>query len=120
MAGPVEVLQSGNNEIIYVNFSGAGPEQVEKIVRLASPVIRTRPEASVLTLTEVTAMPVSKLSTRHLEEFMTGNKPYVRAAAVFGLSSVARAILGTLSLFTGRRLNTFSSKKEALSWLASQ
>jgi hypothetical protein len=110
----------GDKEVICVNFSRAGPAEVDLVIEQAIPLIRTRPKGSVYTITDVTGMPIHKLSNRKLEDFVRGNKPYVRAAAVFGLSGVARAILATLKLLTGRELNAFGDRQAAEVWISAQ
>jgi hypothetical protein len=53
-----------------------------------------------------------------LRELTTGNKPYVRAAAIVGLSGIQRVVYIALTQFTGRRLPTFTTALEAKDHLA--
>jgi hypothetical protein len=113
----VKVIRFNSIDVVHINFSHARPEDLESVIAEAIPFVRSRPLNSVYTLTEATGVAISKLSNRKLQEFMEGNKPYVKAAAIFGLSSLGLAVLATLKLITGRAINAFATKDEALRWL---
>jgi hypothetical protein len=72
-----------------------------------------------LTLTDITEVAVRDASTSHLVAFMKENRPYVKAAAATGASDLARAILASVRILTGRQLNLFKTRQDALDWLVS-
>jgi hypothetical protein len=74
----------------------------------------------VLTLTDASDIKVSTLVNQRVSEFMTANKPYVRAAAVIGVSGLASAVLATLRIVTGRQIASFGGREAALRWLVEQ
>jgi hypothetical protein len=55
--------------------------------------------------------------TQALKEYTHQNKPYVRAAAVVGMSGLMQVILHAIIVFTRRRFATFDSLDEAKDWL---
>ena len=116
----VKVIRYNSIDVVHINFSHALPEDLDGVIAEAIPYVRSRPANSVYTLTEATGVAISKLSNRKLQEFMEGNRPYVKAAAIFGLTSLGLAVLATLKLITGRAINAFATKDEALRWLESQ
>jgi hypothetical protein len=89
------------------------------VIAKSTPLIRGAEKASVLTLTDATNVVVKDVHTNELVEFVKGNKPYVKGAAVVGVSDLAGAILATTRILTGRQLKSFNSRLEALDWLVS-
>jgi hypothetical protein len=119
-ASRVQVLERSGREIVCIDFSRATPGDITATTAAAIPLIRTRPPGTVLTLTDATDIKISDLANRQIGEFMAGNKPYVRAAAVIGVSGLASAILATLRIVTGRQIATFADRETALRWLVEQ
>ena len=50
-------------------------------------------------------------------DFINGNRLYVVAGAVIGLSGLQRILYNGLMKLTGRDIRTFESKNEAIEWL---
>ena len=48
------------------------------------------------------------------------NRPIVRAAAIVSNSSLHRAAIGMIALFSRRMLEVFDSRAQVLDWLAAQ
>jgi len=111
------LIRQGDSEIVFIDFARAKSAELTQAIADATPLIRTRPEGTVLTLTDATEIGISKLTNAQIVEFVKGNKPYVKAAAVFGVSGLAAAILSTVRLLTGRELAAFTSREAALEWL---
>ncbi len=114
------VINEKGCRIVFISFARGTNADVAKVIEEATPLIRTRPEKSVLTLTDATEIGISKMANQQITQFLDGNKPYVKAAAVYGVSGLATAILATIRLITGRDLATFGSREEALEWLVSR
>ena len=49
--------------------------------------------------------------------FIEGNKPYIKASAVYGLNGL-QFIFNALLRITNRHINSFNSEIEAKDWLA--
>jgi len=84
----------------------------------ARKIVRSRPMASVLTLTWVAGSSFNKEVAAQLKELANGNRPYVRAGAVVGLSGLQHALFVAVAQFSGRRLATFRDIEQAKDWLA--
>jgi hypothetical protein len=81
-------------------------------------VIAQEPPNTVLTLNDVTGTSFDKESVAALQAKVAANAPYVRKAAVIGISGLQRLIYESVQAFSKRRLPLFESRLEALSWLA--
>ncbi len=111
------VIREMGLDIVFIDFARGKDDQIAKAIAEATPLIRERPEGSVLTLTDATEIGISKLANQEIVEFVKGNKPFVKAAAIFGVSGLAAAILATVRVLSGRELAAFASREKALEWL---
>jgi hypothetical protein len=75
---------------------------------------------SVLTLNDVTGTTFDKESVAVLQVKVAGNAPYVRRAAVVGISGLHRLIYEGVQAFSKRRIPHFETREEALSWLVQE
>jgi hypothetical protein len=117
--GPERVtfLQHGGKQVLLIDFSNVSAKDVSKIIADARPIIRQSELHSLLTLSDMTNVPVGDVSVGDLVTFVRDNKPYVKASAITGVSSLAKAILATTCLLTGRQIMSFESRQQALDWL---
>ncbi|NOG47469.1 MAG: hypothetical protein HND50_19680 [Calditrichaeota bacterium] len=83
-------------------------------------IVRTKPEKSVLALTNVFETEYDKDVIKTMHEFVSHNEPYVKASALIGLNSYYQIIFKGILTLTGREINTFDDEQEALEWLVKQ
>lgn len=114
----VTFIKHNGKELLSLDFSNCKPAEVFLVIDEAKQVIRTRPENSVLTLTDVTSMRFDDRVTQQMKEFTVHNKPYVKAAAVVGVEGVKKIILNAVMLFSKRKFHTFDTIESAKNWLA--
>lgn len=113
----VQFIKHGGKEILFLNFSGCKPHEALPIIEEAKKAIRTRPEQSVLTLTDVTDMRFNEQVTAQMKEFTAHNKPYVKAAAVVGVVGIKKILFEAVMLFSKRKLHAFDAVGQAKDWL---
>jgi len=116
-ADRVAFIRHGNREILFINFSDCKPHEVLPVIDQAKKVIRTRPESTVLTLTDVTNTRFDDKVSAELKAFTAHNKPYVKAAAVIGVTGLKKIILEGVMLFSKRKLHAFETMEHAKNWL---
>lgn len=83
-------------------------------------VIAREQLGSVLTLNDVTGTTFDKESVAVLQSKVAANAPYVKRAAVIGISGLQRLIYEGVQAFSKRRIPHFETREEALSWLVEQ
>lgn len=114
-------LEHRGTRICLLDFSGITDTDAGlAAIAEARATIRAEPAASVLTLTHVTGATFNRAIVAALKELAGGNKPYVRAGAVVGLTGLQRAVYIAVMQFTGRRLPTFPDLESAKDWLVRQ
>ena len=113
----VEFIKHNGKEILFLDFSNCKPGDVFVIIEEAKRTIRTRPENTVLTLTDVTNMRFDEQVSEQMKSFTAHNKPYVKAAAVVGVEGIKKIVLNAVMLFSKRKFHTFDNRESAKAWL---
>lgn len=113
----IQFIEHNGKKILYIDFSNTAPDELIGLTTAAKKVIGAQPEKSLLTLTNVTNARFNKDVTAVMKEYTNHNKPFVKAAALVGLSSLQQVILNAIIVFTGRKFSAFSDLEKAKDWL---
>jgi hypothetical protein len=108
-----------DKQILLLDFSGT-PEEILPAIKEARMMVATQPHNSVLTLTDVSDSQFNNDVRESLKALTLHNKPYVKAAAVVGVTGLKKVLLSVVMKFSGRNLVTFNSLDEAKNWLVVQ
>ena len=117
MEDKVRFIQHEGKKILHLDFSRSRAEDVLVTISTAKKVIAMQPERSLLTLTDVTDARFNDAVAQELKAFTAHNRPYVRAAAVVGVTGLKRIIFEAVIAFSGRKLSTFDNLEKAKQWL---
>jgi hypothetical protein len=105
--------------IFFMDFSNLKTEQeIRDLVTESARYIRSQPRDSVLTLTHIKDMHFSNNIKDMFKDFISGNKPFVKAGAVVGLNGLQQIIYNGLMKLTGRNIKSCQSLDDAKDWLA--
>ncbi len=116
-----EIISYNGKSIYYMDFTDLKDEKVIKqIIIKSAEFIRSQPEGSVLSLTNLQGMHFNSTIKDLFSKFITGNKPYIKASAVVGLSGLQRIIYNGVMKITGRNIRSFDNINVAKDWLRSQ
>src|SRR5574337_1153739 len=111
--GRVSFITYGGKEILFLDFSNISVDELLKAVEEAKRVVAARPANSLLTLTDVTNARFNEEVNQKMKDFTAHNKPYVRAAAVVGITGLKKIIFDAVMLFSQRKLHSFETIEEA-------
>ena len=114
----VSFLGEDDNKILFINFAGCMPSEAIKVMEEAMKVIAQQPFYSVRTLTDVSGARYNREAVVKLKQFVSHNKPYVKAGAVVGLSPLQKIVLEAVSRVSQREFKVFSNAEEAKTWLS--
>jgi len=104
--------------IFYMDFSNLRDVvEIKSVVAESIRYIRSQPPATVLTLTNISGMHFNNEIKDLFNDFIKGDKPYVKAGAVIGVAGLQQFIYNTLMKVTGRDIKAFSTIEEAKNWL---
>jgi hypothetical protein len=107
-------------KFLYIDLSKGTVEEGLAVIAKAKGIIRSQPEKSVLVFTDVTDARFNPEVTDALKEYVAGNKPYVVASAVIGVTGLKQILVNAIMKFSGRKLVMFNTKEQSLDWLVEQ
>jgi len=112
----IEEFVRGGKHFIYIDFSNlVTNEEIIKMTERAGPVIRSRPEKSVFTITNFDGLRFDKESKQFIIPYTEANKPYVIAGAIVGMDGLKKVMANTIFSVSGRKdLIILNSKEEAI------
>jgi hypothetical protein len=116
----VKTIEVKDKKIIVIDLSGMELRELVAVVTEAKDLIRSQPPGSVLTLTDFTDAQATPAVTRVLKEFAYGNRPFVKAAALVGVTGVMKSIYVAVMIFSSRKIPVFSDREKAVKWLLEQ
>ena len=99
----VSFIKHKGVQILYENFENGKPEDIIPSIEKAKTVIRSQPPKSVLALVNVKDAKFDMSVTSALKEFVKGNEPYIKCAAVYGVEGLKEVIFRSILTFTGRK-----------------
>ena len=115
--GRVRFIEHRGRRVLFINYSHCDVAMLKAVAEEGHRAIAREAPNSVLTLNDVTGTTFDKESVAVLQAKVAANAPYVRRAAVIGISGLQRLIYEGVQAFTKRRLHLFESRQEALDWL---
>jgi hypothetical protein len=116
-----EIITYKGKTVIYLDFTNMrDKEEIMKLEREGSDLIRSHPLNSIYTLTNMEGMFFNNELKKWFEEIVKANAPHVRAGAVIGMTGLISIMYNAFISVTGRAIKSFKSREEALEYLASK
>ncbi len=113
----VKFIRHQEKEILFLDFSNSGIEEVLKTIEDAKRVMRARPEQSLLTLTDVTNARFNEAVGDGMKQLTDHNRNSVKASAVVGVTGLQKIIFGAIVAFSKRNIESFDDVEQAKQWL---
>ncbi len=110
-------IRHAGKDVFVLDFRNKKPDEALVLIEECARQVRNRPEGSVLTLTLVSGGTFSQDVLNALKELTRGNAPYVRTAALVGITGLYKVALQGVSLFSKRQFFMFDCMDEALDFL---
>ncbi len=104
--------------IFVMDFSNlSNATEIREVISESSSFIRSQPRNSLLTMTNLNGMYFNNEVRDIFNNFLQGNKPYVKRSSVVGLSGLQQILYNGLMKITGRDVKSFPSESGAKEWL---
>ncbi len=117
----VRYIKYKDKKVLYIDFSNANKkDEMIKIMKEAQKEIFASPPDSLLTISNFADCVVDYSLTYELKQYISQNKPYIKAAAILGIGGIKRVILNTVMQITQRKFYVFNNLKDALEWIIKQ
>jgi hypothetical protein len=116
-----QLINHKGKNIFHMDFTNLQKvDDINSVINESIAHIRTKPFSSLYCLTNISGMFFSNEIKDIFQNFVKGNKPYIKASAVVGLSGLQQIIYNGLMKITGRDIKSFSTIDEAKDWLISR
>ncbi|MFN8258464.1 MAG: hypothetical protein U0W24_22440 [Bacteroidales bacterium] len=104
--------------IYYMDFSGIKSEnEVQSVIDGSIQYLRNLPPLSAICLTNITDMHFNNQIKDKFQDFVKGNKPYIKASAVLGVTGLKQILFNGIMKLTGRDVKCFDDIETAKEWL---
>ncbi|MBF0363811.1 MAG: hypothetical protein HQK49_22515 [Oligoflexia bacterium] len=114
-------LNDTDPKILYIDFSNLKTiSEFIRVIDMAKSIIRSSPQKSLLTLTNFTGGEADNETQKIIADYAKGNTPYIKAAAVIGITGVRRVLYYIVIRLSNRNIHLCDNKDEAIKWLSSQ
>ncbi len=115
----VRFIEHRGKAVLLQDYSGMrpGPEFVELIQR-ARTIIDSQQPHSLLTLVDASNSVFDAEVLVIMKDFVKRNTPFIRYTAVVGITGLKEVGLMALTRVAGRPMQTFSTREEALDFMA--
>lgn len=118
--GRVRFIEHQGKRVLFINYSHCDVAMLKAVAEEGHRAIAREQPNSVLTLNDVTGTTFDKESVAVLQARVAANAPYVRRAAVIGISGLQRLIYEGVQAFSRRRIPLFETRQQALNWLVEE
>lgn len=111
-------VEHRGKQIFLMDCRDASLEEMEAVIAECIKQIRVLPEKSALTLTIAGGTTFSGETISKLKELARDNAPYVKAAAIVGVTGLYKIVFNAVSMFSKRKFNLFDTIDDAKDFLA--
>ena len=116
-----QIIDHQGKKIFFIDFSDlTSVAEIKKVILDAQKYICSQPKSSVNTLTSVEGTHFNNEIKDLFADFLKGNKPFVKASAIIGISGLKQIMFNSLMVISGRDSHSFSTLDQAKDWLTRQ
>jgi hypothetical protein len=116
----VRFVNHKGKQILLVDMSDCGPEEVTKIAGEVQGVVARQSRQSVLSLADFRGTRFSRAAFTRIKEVAVFNRPFVKRSAFVGAESLPNAFYEGLKIFSRREFPRFKTREEAMDWLVQE
>ena len=114
----IQSISHEKRQVLLADCSNCQAVEVEKIMRDVPNYVTAQPLGSVLLLVDLTGASFDQEALRAMKECAVFDKQYLKKATWVGGENLPHAFKEDLKAFSRREFPTFTTREEALSWLA--
>ena len=115
--GRVRFRTHKGKQLLLVDFTHCGPEQVMKIADEVQRIVTRQSPQSVLIVTDFSGARFSRAAFTRIKEVAVFDRPFVKRAAFVGAENLPNAFYQSLKTFSRRKFPRFKTREEAMDWL---
>ena len=117
----VRFITHRGKQVLLVDYTDLHDEdEIIKIIEQREFMVDSQPKHSVLTVIIVTGAKFNKEALTRAKEANVYDLPYVRRAALVGVSEQQKAAVDAVGMFAKRHWEMFETLDEALDWIVKE
>jgi len=117
-AGRLEFIEHKGKRILSINSAGADFQLIRAIAAECWHIVSSQGLKSVRTVNDLEGAEFSSETVKVMKELVAKNRPYVVRGALIGIKGMRFFAYQTVVSITNRPLKLFSTRAQALDWLA--
>lgn len=107
--------------VFYMDFSNLKTEaEIKLVIEESKSFIRKQSPSSTYGLANIEEMHFNNSIKDIFLEFVKGNKPYMKASAIVGVSGLKQILFNGIMKMTGRDVKSLDNVDQAKDWLLTQ
>ncbi len=107
--------------IFFMDYTGLKSEvEIKAVIEEAKLFIRKQPLGSTISLANIDQMHFNNQIKDLFMDLVKGNKPYMKASAIVGVSGLKQILFNGIMKMTGRDVKSFNDENQAKEWLIAQ
>lgn len=114
----VKWIMHKNRKILFLDYSGLLPEQLEPVVDEALKAHKTEQFGTISCCVYAENLHFNTSVVNKFNALVNETKPYMKATAVVGVKGLIKIMYDAVAKFTNAEMKTFDKKEDALDWLA--
>jgi hypothetical protein len=116
----IRFIAHEGQQILLHELAGCGAADYLDSLKLATDIMRSQPESSVLVLVDVTNMQFGAEIAQATKEYVELSKSRIRAVAVIGISGFYESMLMFAAKAAQKKIEVFRDIERAKSWLIAE
>jgi hypothetical protein len=116
--GSVSFVAHKGKKVLLTDVANCDVNEVVELLSESTRIMSREPEGSVLSLADVTNVPLDKTVVAALKKTTVDNRPYVKRGAAVGVEGLRKALYLGVRAFSKRKIDLFDDRESAMDWLA--
>ncbi len=118
MEDRLRFIEHGGKRILLLDFTHCKKKEMLLLMNDIRGTVAEQSKDSLLALADFTEAEVDKEVATRIKEVLVFDRPYVKRSAWVGTESLPRVFYENFKAFSRRDFPTFTTREEALEWLA--
>jgi len=104
--------------IFFMDYTGLRSEaEIKSVIEEAKSFIRKQPLGSTISLANINQMHFNNQIKDLFMDLVKGNKPYMKASAIVGVTGLKQILFNGIMKMSGRDVKSFDNEDQAKEWL---
>jgi hypothetical protein len=117
----VQTINHLGKRIFLLDFSKLKTEdEIKSVIEESKSIIRQQALGTSICLANIDDMHFNNQIKDLFLDFVKGNKPYMKASAIVGVTGLKQILFNGIMKISGRDVKSFDNETKAKEWLVSQ